>query len=413
MAGPALAQSQSGAKAERMLEHIANSVLSGRVEKPVTRSVMGPTGASGSLAFSAQSDLKNDLVDRYLSRAISHFLPWESPDRSREFLRNTGTKYVHWSHLLWGGPPPDFRALAREIDAVHGSDWGGDVVFEAGVMEIVNRDVTNSAPIPDWLYQCMEDLGIDKVRKPGPKGPKYFSYENMFDRNAKDWPARYFGRWDKDANGDIASPPDITMLETQLWFAYLISEYIDAGFESIMFGQIGMVGKRDKGYACTHAMAEFAKQYAAGRGYRHAVFLSTHLSQADYKGKPIFTHMTWPSRLFYTDRYPFGMECGLNAPEDGVHKCVKEYRALLNTPHDLPILIEIDNYGRVPPGTGYACTPEGDDEITAYMQKPTSARAAFLSLRPTRTPKANGGCASRRRENDAGMCRTRRWAGKK
>jgi hypothetical protein len=75
---------------------------------------------------------------------------------------------------------------------------------------------------------------------------------------------------------------------------------------------------------------------------------------------------------------PFGIECGLNAPVDGQHKCVQEYRQLLNTPHDLPILIEIDNYGQSAPASAYACDPEGDDEITAYMKKPHWARAEFL-----------------------------------
>lgn len=366
-------QTQSGPKEERMLNHIAKAIISGRVNKPITRTVVSPADPSGDLMFHKQSDLTNDMVDRYLSRAISHFLPWSEPLRSREFLKNTGTKYIHWSGLMWGAPPHDWRQLSTEIDAVHGSDWGKNVVYEAGVMEIVNKDTMDAARIPDWLYQCMEELGINRTRKPGPNGPHYFSYENTFDRNAKNWPTGFIGKWGKDA-----SVPDITMLETQLWDAYLISEYIDAGFEAIMFGQIGLVGKRDKDFACTYAMTQFAKKHASARAYRHAVFLSSHHRQVDHRGKPIFTHLTWPSRLFYSDRVPFGMECGLNAPVDGQHKTVQEFRQLLNTPHDLPILIEIDNYGASAPKSSYSCSPEGDDEITAYMKKPHSARAEFL-----------------------------------
>jgi hypothetical protein len=373
------AQTQSGPKAERMLNYIAKSITSGRISKPASRTVISPANLSGDLMFRRQSDLTNDMVDRYLSRAISHFLPWSDPLRSREFLKNTGTKYIHWSGLIWGAPPPDWQTLSAEIDAVHGADWGKEVVYEAGVMEIVDKDTMDAAPIPDWLYQCMEELGINKTRRPGPNGPRFFCYENTFDRNAKNWHPSHIGRWAKDASGrDTASVPDITMLETQLWFAYLISEYIDAGFEGIMFGQIGLVGKRDKDFACTYAMTQFAKKYAAARAYRHAAFLSSHHRQVDHKGKPILTHLTWPSRLFYTDRVRFGMECGLNAPVDGQHKCVQEFRQLLNTPHDIPILIEIDNYGASAPTSAYACNPEGDDEITAYMKKPHWARAEFL-----------------------------------
>ena len=88
--------------------------------------------------------------------------------------------------------------LSAEIDAVHGCDWGADVVYEAGVMECIYRSQIDSARIPDWLYQCMEELGINKTRKPGPNGAHNFSYENMFDRTAEDWDKGNIGRWDRD-----------------------------------------------------------------------------------------------------------------------------------------------------------------------------------------------------------------------
>jgi len=72
------------------------------------------------------------------------------------------------------------------------------------------------------------------------------------------------------------------------------------------------------------------------------------------------------------------MECGLNATEDGQHRTRGEFQMLLKCPFDLPILIEIDNYGKMPPGSSIACNSEGDDEITAYMKKPRAAREAFL-----------------------------------
>ena len=385
-ATPGFAQTTPGAEANRVLNHISDALLSGRAKKPITRAVITPAWQSRDLTFAKQSDLTSDLVDRYLSRAISHFLPWNSPLRSREFLRNTGTKYIHWSHLLWGPPPPDWKTLSAEIDAVHSSDWGADVVYEAGVMEAIYKSTIDSVPIPDWLYQCMEELGINSVRKPGPNGPKFFSYENMFDRNAENWPKENIGRWSKDDKGrDLASVPDITMVETQLWFAYLITEYIDAGFEGIFFGQYGLVGSRDAGSECVYELAQFAKRLAAARAYRNAVFLSTHHYCVPYKGQlapdspTIFTHMTWPSRLFYSSKFGHGMECGLYAAQDGQHRTAGEFNMLVKKPpFDLPILIEIDNYGQVSPGSPIACNAEGDDEITAYMKKPHSARAAFL-----------------------------------
>ena len=371
---------QSGGEAERMLTYIADSVISGKANKPITRSVVAPADPTGDLMFSKQSDLTSDLVCHYLDRAISHlgYFRGDTP-RAREFLRYTGAKYIHWSHDNWGGGVPDWQELTKETDIVHGSEWGRGVVFETGVMECVSRQGIDNVAIPDWLYSLMEQGGVADKRKPGPRGPKYFSYEAMFDREAKDWPKHYVGMWGKDAEGrDVASVPDITMLETQIWYAYVIAEHIDAGFEGVLFGQIGLTGRRDKGWACAHALAEFAKRYAAKRAYRRAVFLSSHHHQVDYRGKPILTHLSWPSRLFYSSRFRHGMECGLYATEDGQHPARREFLRLLNAPHDLPILIEIDNYGNVGPKHMYAASPEGDDEITAYNKKPTWARAAFL-----------------------------------
>lgn len=382
---PAGADAQPANEANRILTYIANDIISGKANKPITRSVLSPARQSPDLRFMRQLDMTSDLVDRYLGRAISHFLPWESPERSRKFLKNTGTRYIHWSHLLWGSPPPNWKTLSAEIDAVHGSDWGADIVYEAGVMEAIYKATIDKAAMPDWLYQCMEDLGINKTRKPGPNGARCFSYENMFDRNAEDWPKQHVGRWSRDKEGrDDASVPDITRVETQLWYAYLITEYIDAGFEGVFFGQFGLTGHRDVDNACMWEMAQFCKRYAAARAYRRSVFLSTHHYCIAYKGQldpdspTIFTHMTWPSRLFYSDKHGFGMECGLNAAEDGKHRTRGEFQMLLTPPFDLPVLIEIDNYGNVGPDSPIACDSQGNDEITAYRNKPASDRAAFL-----------------------------------
>ena len=380
LVSPVFAETVPGKEANRILTNISDALASGKAKKPITRKVIAPIQQSPDLEFNKQSDLTSDLTDRYMSRAISHFLPWGDPGRSRGFLKNTGTKYIHWSHLLWGQPIPSWKKLCEETDAVHGSIWGADVVYEAGVMEIVSRPQVDLAPIPDWLYKCMDDLGINATRKPGPNGPRYFSYENMFDRNAKDWDKGLIGRWERDKDGkDVGSVPDITMPETQLWYAYLMTEYIDAGFEGIFFGQIGLTGARDKDNECTYEMAQFAKRVAAARAYRHAVFLSTHHYCVPYKDQPIYTHMTWPSRMFYSNKQPFGMETGLNATDDGQHRTAAELHMVIKKPpFDLPILIEIDNYGKMPPTSSIACDSEGNDEITAYMKKPPSDRAAFL-----------------------------------
>ena len=386
LVSPMNSQATPGEEAKRILEQISKHVV---LNKPITRTILSPAAQSPDLKFTSQADLTSDKIDRYLNRAISHFLPWDNPTRSREFLKNTGTKFIHWSHLLWGHPIPEWKTLSAEIDTVHNSNWGRDVVYEAGVMEAIYRGTTDKAFIPDWLYQCMEELGINKTRKPGPNGPRYFSYENMFDRNSTTWPPGNIGRWSRDSEGkDDGSAPDITMVETQLWYAYLITEYIDAGFEGIMFGGLEITGASDfaSGNECMYELSQFSKRIAAARAYRRGVFLSTHHYFVPYKDNwdpdtptKIFTHMTWPSRMFYSKKFNHGMESGLYATEDGQHRTAAEFNMVVKKPPlDLPVLIEIDNYGPQRPDSPIACNTDGDDEINAYKKKPSWARAAFL-----------------------------------
>jgi hypothetical protein len=50
----------------------------------------------------------------------------------------------------------------------------------------------------------------------------------------------------KDHWGKGASVPDMSQLETRLWFLYLAAGYIDLGVEAIHFGQVEIMDNRDK-----------------------------------------------------------------------------------------------------------------------------------------------------------------------
>lgn len=363
------------------LDKIVDAVSANPTLKPLTRKAISPKNTKGPLQFMGQESLTKPLLEAYLDRSISHMNTWD--ERSQKFFCDTGTKFVHWADLGWGRlyTADDWKQLTDVIDQVHLSECNQDMILECGIMEIVSMPTLNATLIPDWMLKILDDLGIQEKRMVGPKGKNYFCYEAMFDRNALNWPKRNVGMWDANPANE-GSVPDITMLETQLYYAYLAAEYIDAGFEGIMFGQAGLTGKRDTGNVALNNICEFAKKWAAARAYRHALTLSSHvLKPTDYaaspneKPKPLLTHYTFPTRMIYTDTPRIGMMFSPYLKASGRRQGGKQVAMQLAFPHDLPVLLEIDNYGPTAPPN--VCD-EGYDEIVAYSNKNPEQRAAFL-----------------------------------
>ena len=366
-----------------VLDAIAQYVFDHPELKPITRKCLSPdVSFQSELMFQGQAGLKRPLLEAYLDRAIVHMNLWD--ERSRRFLEESGTKYVHWADLGWNRvyTPEDWIKLTASVDAIHDTPWGCDISFECGVMEAVSRSRTSGFKIPPWYRVVLNATGLQQQRRYGPQGPEYFNYEAMLDREAADWPANFLGLWGKSET-DESGPPDITMLETQIYYAYLMSEYLDAGFEGVMFGQSMMTGARDTGHRALHALTRFASQWADRRAYRGAVALTSHVIEIPTwpvpetgQARPLYTHVTWPMRLSYTDEEPFGMHFGPEAKATPNRQGGEEIVRLLQLPGDLPILLEIDNYGKNA-GPSTVCD-EGYDEITAFAAKPPKDRCAFL-----------------------------------
>ena len=358
-----------------LLSRIVQHVQANPGIKPLTRTVLHPANTNSPLHFDGQSSLTKALLNAYLDRAVTHmnghWNDWNS--RGMQFLEYSGAKFLHWGDLGWARlyTAADWQAITAAADTIHGSSWGGDIILECGIMEAIYPSQADNQRIPDWYLQVLQDLGIQQQRTFGPNGPQYFRYESMFDRTAPDWP------W-VDIWGSGSDAPDITMFETLLWYAWLASEYIDAGFEGIMWGQTMMTGTRDYDHAASSGLCEFARQWANARGYRKAMTLTSHVNRAwNYptnSSNPVFTHLTWPTRMSYTTNIGFGMQFGVGVPASPPQQGGQEIEAILQLPSDLPILLEIDNYG---PGSPWVCD-QGWDEITAFAQKPAADRRAFL-----------------------------------
>ncbi len=326
---------------------------------------------AGPWDFDGQSELTKARIEAFLNRAVVHFdtasfrsfnlTEWQ---RTKQFLLDTGSRFVHGAELSWGRSYPDHsywdQCAARFAD-LHATPGLEDVMLEGFIAEHISSNADNTL-IPAWLWDEMETQGINATRTPSPSdhdGLHYFHYNNFF---TVEWP--HVNYW-----GTGASVPDITQTETKLYYRYLLREYIDAGIESIWFGGILLTGVQDGNNNALHELIQYARTYAAQHARRHAVIFTSHTAGRAHDGQELLDYACFPSRVRYTQAFPFGLEINPTLPDTG------DLAGILESPSDLPLLLEIDNY---------ACTPTppiakpGYDEITGFANKAPADRRAFL-----------------------------------
>ena len=174
--------------------------------------------------------MSREVLENYLARAVtfSEFLHGKgSAADNLRFLTNTGTKFVGRAIYRWGGEdrlPALIEAAQPIARRAHEAD--PDLILQAACFEIVTTGV-GKLPVPEWVFR---EFGL-------PVEPRNFRYEAMLypDGRRKD-------QWNKGG-----SVPDMSQLETRMWFLFLAASYIDLGVEAIHFGQVEIMNRNDAG----------------------------------------------------------------------------------------------------------------------------------------------------------------------
>jgi hypothetical protein len=142
-------------------------------------------------------------------------------DDNIDMLVKIGAKFVGRAVLIWGQEsliPSLLSAAEPGVRRIHTAD--GEIIVQAAIFEIITTDVEN-VPVPEWVFH---EFGL-------PVEQRNFDYHAML----PDDPDHI------DFYGPGSSVPDISRLETRLWFFYLGVSYIDIGIEAIHLGQFGWV----------------------------------------------------------------------------------------------------------------------------------------------------------------------------
>jgi hypothetical protein len=186
-----------------------------------------------------------------------------------------------------------------------------------------------------------------------------------------------------DQWGTGASVPDISRLETKLWFYYLAASYIQLGCEAIHFGQAEIMDGNDPEHRHWRELLQRVRAYAAEHARRGWVLCDAHVPSGGMLcgDHLLFDFHSFPLRIVETPDDPkkgvlkmgafdsiYGRSMGGIAPGDW--RC-----------EHLPYLVELDNWGASSrPGEPHmgGCWVWGYDEMSWFAHQDPEYRAHWL-----------------------------------
>jgi hypothetical protein len=283
------------------------------------------------------------------------------PHDNLRLILSTKAKFIGRALMVWGRESnlPRFLETAKPFaEALHTAD--PEIVLQAADFEIVTRGVETIA-IPEHV---LREFGQ-------PVTNRNFRYEAVLYPDG-----RFVNHW-----GGRGSVPDMSQLETRMWFYFLSTSYIDVGIEAIHFGQVGLMDKNDPGHAGWLDMLSRVRAYAHKHARRHFLICDAHTPTGGYveNGKLLFDFHSFPLRIVEVTNQPYKgiLRVGYS---DSIFKRSKGGI----TPsgwscEHLPYLVEFDNFGRSNPGKP-SKSPFiwGWDEITWFALLPEKERNDWL-----------------------------------
>jgi len=310
-------------------------------------------------------------VVRCLDRALTmssvlHRYPWAAREwqANLDLIGELQPALVGRAALVWGWEHLMLRSLTgleRRVGQIHAVAPGA--VVQGAIFEFVTRDVE----LVDVPAHVLAEFGLPAERR-------RFDYDAMLPAVAA--PDDHAG-WDPA----VAATPDITRLETRLWFFHLATLYLDAGIEAIHLGSIGRTAAHDHDLGHTADLLARIRAHASAHARRGWVMLDAHTHGLVRHGRLLLDFHSWPLRprevgaasaqdvaleAGFLDAI-YGRSRGGTTPQG---RYVRHHR----------FLVELDN-GYAGPTPGGCDLPEcvwGSDEITWFARQPAARRDALL-----------------------------------
>lgn len=299
------------------------------------------------------------VLEYYLSHAAS--AQWISESESLEddirVILKTGLKFLGRAAGIWKGERPEeehFALVKRSADRIHEAD--PEIILQACIFEAIYREDVEPVKVPAWVFEA---FGL-------PVEDRCFDYDAcLFPEGTPTWDCM----------------PDISRLETQMWFYYRGRRYIDSGYEAFHMGQIHLYAGRDRGYRGIGRVITMLREYAFVHARRHKVIFDAHSHSLVVNGKSLLDYNAMPLTRFPVLDRPGeklvlvreGKSGGGISPE-GVYE------------EALPFLYEYDNWGGRDVWAHENLTYEqlawsqwwGGDQISWFASQDKESRDSFL-----------------------------------
>ena len=257
-------------------------------------------------------------LEYYLAHAAtaqSIYLSDTLDDDIRVILK-TGIKFLGRASGIWKGEMPDSEHFERSrlaAQKIHAAD--SEIILQACIFEYIYREDVALVKIPARVFEAFSLPAEDRC----------FDFDKcLFPENA----------------GARCGMPDISRVETQMWFYYRGIRYIDCGYEAFHMGQIHLYTARDRGYRAISKVIEMLREYGRIHARRHKVIFDAHSHSLVVNGKSVLDYNAMPlTRFPLLDRegeklvlVREGKSGGGISPEGVYEKA-------------LPFLYEYDNWG--------------------------------------------------------------------
>jgi len=235
-----------------------------------------------------------------------------------------------------------------------------DLILQAAAFEIVTRAV-ETISIPERVFTEFAQ----------PIVTRNFVYQDMLYANGNQ-----VNHWGTDA-----SVPDMSRLETRMWFYHLTTSYIDVGIEAIHFGQVSLMDQNDPRHVGWLDMLGRVRAYARQHARRHMVICDAHTPTGGYveAGRLLFDVHAFPLRIAEVAGQPFKGVLKVGYADSLYTKSKGGVTPSGWSCDHLPYLVEFDNFGSNNPGqTSSAPFIWGWDEITWFATQPEADRNDWL-----------------------------------
>ena len=283
------------------------------------------------------------------------------PRDNLRLILETKAKFVGRALMVWGREKElsSFLETAKPfVAAIHRA--GPDIILQAAAFEIVTRGV-ETIQIPERVLREFGEPVADRT----------FRYDDMVYADG-----RFVNHW-----GRRGSVPDMSRLETRLWFYFLVTTCIDAGIEAIHFGQVGLMDKNDPGHAGWLDMLSRVRAYARKNARRRFLVCDAHTPTGGYveNGKLLFDFHSFPLRIVEVTDQPHKGFLKVGYSDSIFTRSKGGVTPSGWSCEHLPYIVEFDNFGRSDPGkASKAPFIWGWDEITWFALLPEAERNDWL-----------------------------------